>query len=1194
MPQSPYDEMVLYNEFLKEKFILHGADNSTLTLLNPSRAIAFPKDSILPSFGELGQVGTPSVLEKKTIYSNTKTKAKISVINQEGQYQTTVYVTTPEKIRQALRNGVFEPANIQDPLAKMIAQIAEYKRKVFQRSTELQVKVRKNEERLAVADITQAVIETLQPLNRYINHYEAVKSPVENLEKIVTEIDHLTGELEKIIGEIPGKKEEPYLSLLNCIYSIKHNAKQYKKSLEAIQNPTEEQVRAILGSYGVNDNLLKYFIQGQLNEMTQGAIDANYALTGLYQDASGLSQALLNAQFTGEGYSSQFSDYHNAVSSEHGFDFSAKEKNGLVAIDLGQYGFHPKSNVDLAKRIALIQQLEEGKKLYKETDATVTLINFRGEKDKIAGYTAAKKLGFLLVNFGIDIISFGLDLLYSGFFIAATATNVALQALNRKLFRIPDFPSEQLFLQKWNTEESVYEDLDSTKALFGENAITRVTHRGLFVRTMQFINRQLINLSLKPLGEAIKGVTTHFWDGAKTIFYDLTIGIKPISDNEIIGLLNSRLEEERRIAHHHQQAISNLLQTHGIEPYQSTPEVLNEGEAKTDYSLHLDNPEDFVSWATNDFARSMTEIFSKEIYRAHPIGGVAFTLAACTTAPMVMPFLAKLSFFHFLYTKLHIPIAKTLVGETHGLMPTFSTAMIEGKAAFLLADLTNGKNSITVRGIEILMENPVLAGIMGTAAVGLGFEIAFKANIPWLSNEIATEVEHASFPYFELGVSAAKLATIVVESGIRFPHKNTDPELIEEESDEQSQIAYHRMDELRPEIKAAITIGYKRVSNLDQLTEEEEKQIEIQTEQYLDAFKGALKSDYSDFMVNSLEKAIATYVAKGTGAPASEKSNSTIVSKFQENFKRERIRQHVLQLDFENLSPIEKYQLMHYVNTHYANNPEYLAAVRYKLMGSDEKIGGLAGSIKIVLSYIPAGIRALVAVVASAGFAIGSLINPKLLEPARLALQPAQDLINKARADMGLLAKASTTLLRISWELIGAVVRVPLILLYSIGASPILIGQYLTSSSHYLPTPLEMDSLLSRLLFAPGKISQVFNAVVGFFRAEASAKHLEAATREATLKEMSENINEIQSLLPKKIETQTHYSELLTRLLTPAPDPVKSVPTISAFPQTKSSQTEQSPTSVRSTLFSNSETNGGSTTKDRELVRVPVNKHPLS
>ncbi|KTD32817.1 hypothetical protein Lnau_2465 [Legionella nautarum] len=1158
MSKSPYHAMLAYNESLKRKFVLHGADDSKMVLLTPFRAIATPAGSVLPSLSELSEITTPSILEKKKVYSNGQ--ATLSIVNQDDSYQTTVYVTTAEKIRSALRNGVFDASGIQDPLAKMIAQIGEYKRTVFERSTELGIKVRKNEERLAVADGAQTFIEALQPLNRSVNRYQSVKTPKENLEVIIKKLakfrENMRNERRAMEAKMGEKTDlEPYSTLIHGAKTLGYAAYQYEQSLIAIkdQNPTQEQVRAILGSYGGSDSLLKYFLQQQINTITQTAIDASYSVSGLYQDGSGLSQALLDAQFTGEGYSSQMTDYHNPVTKAHSLDFSAKDQSELVTVDLAEYGFNPKSQVDLAKRIALIKRNEEGGELYQSSDDTVMLINFRGEKGKIPGYTAAKRGLFVLVNSGIDVVSFGLDLLYSGFFAATGIVNLSLRAFDREPFKIPAFPSQQAFLQKWDIAEEKYKTLEETRELFRDKPPTQVTNGGLFVTGMQFLGQQVANFSLNPLGEVIKGITVHFWEGMKDIYYDISIGRNSISDNELMLLLDSRLKDDERATRLHTQKIEDLHRTYK-EKLPSDSEVLKQlsysdmffdhhVEATAAYRLNPDNPEDFVSWASNDFTRSIVEVFTKEIYRAHPIGGVAFTLAACTAAPMAMPFLTKLSFLHFIYAKMNIPIAKTLVGQTQGLMSSFSTAMINGKAAFLFFDLTSGKNSLAIRGVEMLIENPVLATVVGLATVGLGFEIAFHADIPWLSSSIAEEAGHATFPYLELGVSGAKLAAIVIESGIRYDWEEEESEQ-DHESDAEAKKsksaqspnakairqAQAKMEALRPEVRAAIAVGYIKAqkNGAHELTPEEEKQIDQQTTEYLNAFKDALHPDYSDSTVNLLEKAITNYVLENT--QVSEETETKIIPKLQESSKRARIRQQILQLEPDNLPQDEKYKIMHYVNTHYADNPEYIAAVKYKLIGGRERIGGLAGSLKMTLAYIPAITRASVALILISGLAIASFINPKLGESRRFSFQPVQDLLDKARVDFGLIVRATANVVRISWELVGAVLRVPIVLFYTLVASPLLIGQYL-ASSHYFPTPNEMNSVLSELIFAPGKISQLFNAAIGFFRAGASAKHLEVATKEMLLQEIGENISQLQPLILGKMATQKNVEEKQRELL---------------------------------------------------------------
>ena len=160
---------------------------------------------------------------------------------------------------------------------------------------------------------------------------------------------------------------ESNLTFKSCIEHLKVQTTAYLKDLDKLTNPSEAEIKNLTDSYGTNGNLLKYFVQQQINTITQAGIDAAYAVSGLYQDGSGLSQAILNAQFIGESFSSQSVDYHNSIKKEHSLDFSDKAIDDLVAIDLGEYGFKPKSTVELAKRIALLHCIEEGATLSKRT-----------------------------------------------------------------------------------------------------------------------------------------------------------------------------------------------------------------------------------------------------------------------------------------------------------------------------------------------------------------------------------------------------------------------------------------------------------------------------------------------------------------------------------------------------------------------------------------------------------------------------------------------------------------------------------------------------------------------------------------------------------------------------------------------------------------------------------------------------------
>ncbi len=102
----------------------------------------------------------------------------LTVVNQDGQYETLLWTTTPENIKRALRSGVFSPEVIQSPIAKMIAQIGRYKRSTFELKIEQDGLVsRRSNEKLHIADMAQDYLEALQGVHANINNYNELLSP---------------------------------------------------------------------------------------------------------------------------------------------------------------------------------------------------------------------------------------------------------------------------------------------------------------------------------------------------------------------------------------------------------------------------------------------------------------------------------------------------------------------------------------------------------------------------------------------------------------------------------------------------------------------------------------------------------------------------------------------------------------------------------------------------------------------------------------------------------------------------------------------------------------------------------------------------------------------------------------------------------------------------------------------------------
>ena len=249
---SDYETAVALVASQERKFVLYDSAPNRLILLKPSRSIKGLWR------GGIGTKKTPYTLEKKSILAG---KHHLDIINKDGKYHTMAWVTTADKVKEALKSGVFDPQYIQDPLAKMIAQMGEYKRTVLERSRELDRTVTHNEERLEIVDTSQDLLAILRPLNRCINGYHAQKSPQVNLETTMKALASTIKSLQALHNDLLTKTFPipPHRQIMSdAIQNILKNLTGYDAKLQILLKetpaPDERQIRQLLESYGT-DNL---------------------------------------------------------------------------------------------------------------------------------------------------------------------------------------------------------------------------------------------------------------------------------------------------------------------------------------------------------------------------------------------------------------------------------------------------------------------------------------------------------------------------------------------------------------------------------------------------------------------------------------------------------------------------------------------------------------------------------------------------------------------------------------------------------------------------------------------------------------------------------------------------------------------------------------------------------------------------
>jgi hypothetical protein len=1082
--------------------------------------------------------------------------AELNVVNKNGNYETLVWTTTPANIKKALRAGVFASKTIQNRLTKAVAHLGLYKQLMFSRSVEEGFVVKHNNEKLAIVDFTQDCIEALQPLYESINNFDVKGDPKQNLVELLTKLDNLSDKLTAIENS-----NERYGSVDSLLYQIK----EYKSQLIASNEDTEftqadmlAMLRPYANPYSYPDLSLQHFLQEQLNTMLTNALEENYLVSGLFQDYSGLQKIITETQFITENFSSEDVDYHTPVTARHAFEFDDAKVavNGLVTMDMQRFGVVPGNKLALAKLTTLIKRIDEDKPFFSPTDQ---VYGFFGINWSVSA--TAPLVWF--ANGMRNILSTAADVLY----LIGKAVFDSGQRLSGVKPPPVNFPSGYIFTKRDISEEK-YSVLPENQKIYDiNNPITKIPHFSLLEQLYSGATTIIARYVLEPVVALSDVVVDEVWHlkTVKKIWYDSTVGTKPINETDVGMLLEQRIKERRA-----NEAANEVSQTALIDSYktlyshsdiQSYDELSKHIEARKahlpgavsmPYHLTPDQPGDLLNFIFGELGKDIVEFFSHEVYRGHPVTGLAFSIAAGSAAPMLTPVLMNNVLLATINQNVSVPIAQFFVGETSGLLPGITTALLQGKIAYLAVDIFNGRNSLLNYGVKGLLENPVIATVVTTAAISFGYVLAYDMNVPWLSDKIAKETSKASFPYFELGLSGAKIAAVLVEGTLNL-HQ-------EENHLMNDHFIDSAVDPMRDEITSAMRQGYMRAHGIaeDKLQQTDLDQITQQVTEYCAHIKIALKKPEVAEQISQLSHTIGTLV--GVDNPAN--FNGVLAKFTDENtqqqlalfLQRRKMRHQIALLDPLNLSEKDKYVILNYLAQTYPDDADYVASVRSRFE-QDQKYGWFGETIKVIASYPGMLLRAILASVRYLGYRAmafineqqGNLIDAKQkLATANHATYPIRDLGRKIKNDLGLLVKASAALFRDVWGLCAGVVLMPLTI---VTAGPVAIFSSKWSVKIY--------ARINRVLFAPGRVNQFIDLLIGVMRSDAGSKNLTLITQSVdirsnrkilvpTLSPATSAVNpdvllperlsiDLDQALFKMIKEQFNLHESLRALVNPAP-----------------------------------------------------------
>lgn len=161
--------------------------------------------------------------------------------------------------------------------------------------------------------------------------------------------------------------------------------------------------------------------------------------------------------------------------------------------------------------------------------------------------------------------------------------------------------------------------------------------------------------------------------------------------------------------------------------------------------------------------KSFVDLFEHHIFAKHPFAGLLFTVAYTAGAMAVMnPKLAK-----SLLGGQYVEFSQNLGNfAAHGnASSAIASGFIQAKVVACTFELMlHGADSWMVKGARIFKNDPGVFIAYTSLAIGFGYLLAYKANIPWLSKHLKDDI--GSFAPLALGFAGLKVGVVLLEAFI--------------------------------------------------------------------------------------------------------------------------------------------------------------------------------------------------------------------------------------------------------------------------------------------------------------------------------------------------------------------------------------------------------------------------------------------
>lgn len=705
-------EKQILKEILQERFeaFLYGSDSSYLA----------PSSSLLPS-----------KLLSQTLSSYSKNSQKVGngavdFINEADQTQFFIWRTHPTNIEKAVRYGLIKFDSLT---SKILYSLGKYHRSVHNRAYQQGVISNKHELKMALLTLCQNNIKALEPLERLLNQYDPTIPPSENKKKLIKAINNYLKQIESNYKNIEINQDnfEKYDKDIYIKWRQQHTHLQsqclkIKNTLFSQTQPA--QIKEHFQKEGINS--LYLFIK-QLSiinirntqEINQNISFSNVSFSLRRGDLNSVCEDALKEINDDE------IDYYNPVYKAHQGKYN--QKNQQVAISFENTGQNIK---ELNEILMGICQVETQDKISKDSENNYQLNGNYLTTTPYTQWKSQKETSFLKRT-GIMIWN-----IFAGIFVGLTIDlilGLIYGIMGKKLEALS--PKTQIETKNPLSEKNHYHHIR-------ENFILK--------------KYSLINIIFYQLSTKIYNAYQDFKKSSNIKKRKSTLPLWPE--------LYTDFNEERNILTANQlekiyQSINQLEATHLAVKSDIDNHLPIQESIETNKTLNIKQPFSLSNGEWLDISNAMlssmvmgSDIFSHEIYNKNPFLGLIFCSAyAMASLSVLHP--VNVSFLPVNYIKFCNALSSALAKNKSA--GAFSGASMQAQSSVaFLENILNGNASWIANAKKYIENDPATIVLSASLATSLGALIAYKLNIPMVSQNLKNEL--GTIPYPSLAVAGGK------------------------------------------------------------------------------------------------------------------------------------------------------------------------------------------------------------------------------------------------------------------------------------------------------------------------------------------------------------------------------------------------------------------------------------------------------